>query len=61
MVFLLTFGGDMKNDIMFQLRVKEICRQILHDKGKSKKVVVAEFNNRGKKYKRNSKTDVRSG
>lgn len=39
----------MKSDIMFQLRVKKICRQILHDKGKSKKVVMAEFLNRKNK------------
>lgn len=39
----------MKSDIMFRIKVGKICREILHDKGKSKKVVMAEFNSRKKK------------
>lgn len=32
-----------------KIKIKKICRRILLDKGKSKKVVMAEFLNRNKK------------
>lgn len=36
-------------NIIQKMKIRKICTQILRDKGKSKKVVMAEFMNRNKK------------